>query len=270
MLLLTLGFFAVAALRLRGGILRIPPDPGFDLLKQARPVWRLSFFDISGSYLSIIPRIIGKISAIAPVEYAAMISSLFTLLLWSLSATITYLAIKQITKTTVVALLCGLVVVLNPAAGESSIGNYGNAIWQIYIVMSLVFAVAEFPKKFNIPVYLLSLVGGLSHPWAVLTLIPLIGSMPNSSKQHRAVQKNLLLITLLTFGIQLAVFLGTGSSAARAGVTYWWANMPIFWSFNWLFPIALSISVILLNLIISNRQEKTDLVQPTLHLVHSL
>jgi len=254
-LLLTLGFFAVAALRLRGGILRIPPDPGFDLLKQARPIWRLSFFDISGSYLSIIPRIIGKISAFAPVEYAAMISSLFTLLLWSLSATITYLAIKQITKTTVVALLCGLVVVLNPAAGESSIGNYGNAIWQIYIVMSLVFAVAEFPKKFNIPVYLLALVGGLSHPWAVLTLIPLIGSMPNSSKQHRAVQKNLLLITLLTFGIQIAVFLSTGSSAARAGVTYWWANMPIFWSFNWLFPIGLSISVILLNLIISNRQE---------------
>jgi hypothetical protein len=255
-LLLTLGFFAVATLRLRGGILRIPPDPGFDLLKQARPIWRLSFFDISGSYLSIIPRIIGKISAFAPVEYAAMISSLFTLLLWSLSATITYLAIKQITKTTVVALLCGLVVVLNPAAGESSIGNYGNAIWQIYIVMSLVFAVAEFPKKFNIPVYLLALVGGLSHPWAVLTLIPLIGSMPKSSKQHRAVQKNLLLITLLTFGIQIAVFLSTGSSAARAGVTYWWANMPIFWSFNWLFPIGLSISVILLNLIISNRQGK--------------
>lgn len=269
-LLLTLGFFAVAALRLQGGILRIPPDPGFDLLKQARPIWRFSFFDVSGSYLSIIPRIIGKISAFAPVEYAAMISSLFTLLLWSLSATITYLAIKQITKTTVVALLCGLVVVFNPAAGESSIGNYGNAIWQIYIVMSLVFAVAEFSKKFNTPVYLLALVGGLSHPWAVLTLIPLIGSMPNSSKQHRAVQKNLLLITLLTFGIQIAVFLSTGSSAARAGVTYWWANMPIFWSFNWLFPIALSISVILLNLIISNRQEKTDSLQPTLHLVHSL
>ena len=268
--ILNFGFFTIAALRLRGGILRIPPDPGFDLLNQARPIGRFSFFDISGSYLSITPRIIGKISAFVPVEYAAIISSLFTLLLWSLSATITFFVIKQITKSMVVALLSGLVVVLNPAAGESSIGNYGNAIWQIYIVMSLVFSVAEFPKKFNIPVYLLALVGGLSHPWAVLTLIPLIGSMPNSSKQHRAVQKNLLLITLLTFGIQLAVFLGTGSSAARAGVTYWWANMPIFWSFNWLFPIALSISVILLNLIISNRQEKTDLVQPTLHLVHSL
>ena len=254
--ILNFGFFTIAALRLRGGILRIPPDPGFDLLNQARPIGRFSFFDISGSYLSITPRIIGKISAFVPVEYAAIISSLFTLLLWSLSATITFFVIKQITKSMVVALLSGLVVVLNPAAGESSIGNYGNAIWQIYIVMSLVFSVAEFPKKFNIPVYLLALVGGLSHPWAVLTLIPLIGSMPNSSKQHRAVQKNLLLITLSTFGIQIAVFLGTGSSAARSGVTYWWENMPIFWSFNWLFPIALSVSVILLNLIISNQQEK--------------
>ena len=251
---LNFGFLIIAVLRLRGGLFRIPPDPGFDLLNQARPIWRFSFFDISGSYLSIIPRIIGKITASAPVEYAAVISSLSTLLLWSLSATITYGAIKRITNSSVVAMLCGLLVVLNPAAGESSIGNYGNAIWQIYIVMSLVLAVEEFPKKLNIPIYLLALVGGLSHPWAVLTLIPLIGSMANSSKHHRAVQKNLLLITLSTFGIQIAVFLSTGSSAARSGVTYWWANMPIFWSFNWLFPIALSITVILLSLVVSNRQ----------------
>jgi hypothetical protein len=252
-------FFAIVALRLRGGILRIPPDPGFDVLSQARPVLRFSFFDIAkhGSYISVIPRIIGKLAAFTPIEYAAVISSLLTLFIWSLSATITFVAIRRIANNSIIALLCGLIVVLNPAAGESSIGNYGNAIWQVYIVMSLVFAIAEFPKKFNIPVYLLALVGGLSHPWAVLTLAPLIGSMPNSNKQFRAVQKKLLLITLFTFGIQIAVFLSTGSSAARTGVTYWWENMPIFWSFNWLFPIALSISVILLNLIISNRQEKS-------------
>ena len=253
------GFFAIAVLRLRGGILRIPPDPGFDLLNQARPIWRFSLFDISGSYLSIIPRIIGKISASAPVEYAALISSAFTLLLWSLSATITFVAIRRIANNSIIALLCGLIVVLNPAAGESSIGNYGNAIWQVYIVMSLVFAIEEFPKEFNIPVYLLALVGGLSHPWAVLTLAPLIGSMPNSNKQFRAVQKKLLLITLFTFGIQIAVFLSTGSSAARTGVTYWWSNMPIFWSFNWIFPNVLSIAVILLSLTVSNRQARHGL-----------
>jgi hypothetical protein len=256
LLLLTLGFFAVALLRLRGGILRIPPDPGFDLLKQARPIWRFSFFDISGSYLSIIPRIIGKITAFAPVEYAAAISTLLTLSIWSFSATISFWAIKRITNNSVVAMLCGLVVVLNPAAGESSIGNYGNAIWQIYIVMTLVFSLEDFPKKFNIPMYVLALIGGLSHPWAVLTLFPLIGSMASSRKQDNAVKKNLCLITLSTFAIQIAVFLSTGSSAARSGVTYWWANMPIFWSFNWIFPIALSTAVILLSFIVSNRQDK--------------
>ena len=34
-LIMNFGFFAIAVLRLRGGILRIPPDPGFDLLNQA-------------------------------------------------------------------------------------------------------------------------------------------------------------------------------------------------------------------------------------------
>ncbi len=251
---LNFGFLVIAVLRLRGGLFRIPPDPGFDLLIQARPIWRFSFVDISGSYLSIAPRIIGKLTAFAPVEYAAIISSAFTLFLWSLSATITFGTIKRITNSSLVAMLCGLLVVLNPAAGESSIGNYGNAIWQIYIVMSLVFALEELPKKFNYLVYVLAIVGGLSHPWAVLTLIPLIGSMASSSKQHRAFQKNLILITLSTFGIQIAVFLSTGSSAARSGVTYWWANMPIFWSFNWIFPVALSFAVILLSLFVTNRQ----------------
>ena len=255
-LLLALGFIAIALLRLRGGILRIPPDPGFDLLKQARPVWRFSFFDISGSYLSIIPRIIGKITAFAPVEYAAVISNLLTLSIWSISATITFWAVKRHTNNSVIAMLCGLVVVLNPAAGESSIGNYGNAIWQIYIVMTLVFSLEDSPKKFDVPVYVLALIGGLSHPWAVLTLFPLIGSMASSRRQDKAVQKNLCLIILSTFGIQIAVFLSTGSSAARSGVTYWWANMPVFWSFNWLFPIALSIAVILLGFFVSNRQDK--------------
>ena len=251
--ILSLGFLTIALLRLRGGLLRIPPDPGFDMLAQARPIWRFSFADISGSYISITPRIIAKFTSFASVEYAEMISTALTLFLWSLSATITYGAIKRITNSSVVAMLCGLLVVLNPAAGESSIGNYGNAIWQIYIVMSLVFALEELPKKFNFPVYVLAIVGGLSHPWAVLTLIPLLGSMAFSSKQHKAFQKNLIRITLLTFGIQIAVFLNTGSSATRSGVTYWWANMPIFWSFNWIFPIVLSISVILLSLFLVNR-----------------
>ncbi len=144
---LSFGFLIIAVLRLRGGLFRIPPDPGFDMLAQARPIWRFSFADISGSYISITPRIIAKFTSFASVEYAAMISTALTLFLWSLSATITYEAIKRITNSSVVAMLCGLLVVLNPAAGESSIGNYGNAIWQIYIVMSLVFALEELPKS---------------------------------------------------------------------------------------------------------------------------
>jgi hypothetical protein len=41
---LTVVFFFIGSARLRGGIFRIPPDPGFDLLAQARPIWRFLLF----------------------------------------------------------------------------------------------------------------------------------------------------------------------------------------------------------------------------------
>ena len=247
-------YFFISLARLRGGLFRIPPDPGFDLLAQARPIWRFSFFDISGSYLSITPRIIAKISSFAPTSAAAVIASSMTLLIWALTATVCFYTIKQITNRVTIAFICGLIVVLNPAAGESSIGNYGNAIWQLFIMMTLLFASEVMLKKHTTPIYVLAIIGGLSHPWAVLALLPLLGTMKNANLEGKKISKRILVVVMTTFSIQIAIFAATGSGAIRSGITYWWSNIPIFWSFNWLFPIALSAVVIIINPIVTNRE----------------
>jgi hypothetical protein len=70
---LSVFFFFIGGARLRGGIFRIPPDPGFDILRQARPVSRFSFIDISGSYLSITPRIFSKIAAFSRLNFLRLL-----------------------------------------------------------------------------------------------------------------------------------------------------------------------------------------------------
>lgn len=244
---LTTVFFLIGLARLRGGIFRIPPDPGFDILRQARPVFRFSFFDISGSYLSIAPRIISKIAAFFPVELSAVIAATCTLIIWAVAATICTLGIHHQTSSVSTAVICGFLCVANPAAGESSIGNYGNAIWQMFIAAIIVYSSAELIRKYIVSISIFSVVLGLSHPWSIITLIPLLGAFASSSPIERRYLKRVIWLVAASFFIQLIVFIGTGDSAKRAGVTYWWTDMPLFWSFNLLFPPLLMFLVLFLS-----------------------
>ena len=249
-------FTLVAGLRLRGGIFRIPPDPGFDIIQQARPVTRISYFDISGSYMSITPRLIAKITAFFPVEFAAVIASICTLTIWVIVATICSLVIYRHSKSYFLAFICGLFCIANPAAGESSIGNYGNAIWQLFIAIVLVYSLVELVNKHATLVTIFTVILGLSHPWAILALMPLLGTYFKSDAKDRRLLKSICLVLILSFLIQISVFIATGDSARRSGITYWWTDMPLFWSFNLLFPPLLMLAVIILNVFIQVRNKK--------------
>jgi hypothetical protein len=244
---LTTVFFLIGLARLRGGVFRIPPDPGFDILRQARPIFRFSFFDVSGSYLSIAPRIISKVAAFFPVELSAVIAATSTLIIWAVAATICTLGIHRQTSSIPTSAICGFFCIANPAAGESSIGNYGNAIWQMFVVGTIVYGSAELIRKHNISVSIFSVILGLSHPWSIIMLIPLLGALTNSSSIERRSLIRVICLVAATFIIQVIVFINTGDSAKRTGVTYWWSDMPLFWSFNLMFPPLLMFLVLFLS-----------------------
>jgi hypothetical protein len=244
---LTVFYFFIGSARLRGGLFRIPPDPGFDILRQARPVSRFSFFDISGSYLSITPRIISKMASFFPVEFSAIIATISTLAIWSIAATICTALVYKHTSSFITASICGFLCIANPAAGESSIGNYGNAIWQLFVIAVLIYSSAELIRKHTVAVSVFSIVLGLSHPWAIIALIPLLGTFASASPTDRRSTKVVIWFVISSFATQVVVFIGTGDSATRTGVTYWWQDMPLFWSFNLLFPPLLMLLVIVLS-----------------------
>jgi hypothetical protein len=245
-----LRFLALSALlgsvmlfRMRGAILRLTPDASYDIFSEARNQPFSSIFSFADGYLSLLPRVMAHVIVVAPIEYTAMFSIFFTSLFWILAGAIVAYCVKSELNNIYWATIAALMVVLAPGARESSLGNIGNVRWQMFIMLAVAgssFAfVAKFPKIF----FCIALITGLSHPLAVLAIIPILISLLNPEYRSQKGRLVALVIVGITFLIQVAVFLRIGRGAIRAGITHWWSNPPIFWWFNWLAPIALAIFV---------------------------
>ena len=228
---------------MRGAILRLTPDASYDIFSEARNRPFSSIFSFADGYLSLLPRMMAHVIVIAPIEYTALFSIMFTSLFWVIAGVIVAYCVKAEVKNSYWAVMAAIMVALAPGARESSLGNIGNVRWQVFIMLAVAgssFAfVAKFPKTF----FCIALITGLSHPLAVLATIPILISFVNPEYRRQKGRLAALVIVGITFLIQLAVFLRIGRGAIRAGITHWWSNPPIFWWFNWLAPIALAIFV---------------------------
>jgi hypothetical protein len=242
-------------LRMRGAILRLTPDASYDIFSEARNQPFSSIFSFADGYLSLLPRMMAHVIVIAPIEYTAMFSIFFTSLFWILAGAIVAYCVKSELNNIYWATIAALMVVLAPGARESSLGNIGNVRWQMFIMLAVAgssFAfVAKFPKTF----VCIALITGLSHPLAVLAIVPILISLLNPEYRSQKGRLVALIIVGITFLIQVAVFLRIGRGAIRAGITHWWSNPPIFWWFNWLAPLALAVFVVVVALVVKRLRD---------------
>jgi hypothetical protein len=229
--------------RMRGAVLRLTPDASYDIFSEARNRPFSSIFSFADGYLSLLPRAMAHIIVIAPIEYTAFFSIMFTSLFWVIAGVIVAYCVNAEIKNTYWAVAAAIMVVLAPGARESSLGNIGNVRWQVFIMLAVAGSsyafVAKFPKTF----LSIALVTGLSHPLAVLATIPILISFLNIDARRQKNRFVALIIVGFTFLIQASIHLRLGRGAVRDGITHWWSNPPIFWWFNWLAPIALAIFV---------------------------
>ena len=245
-----LRFIALSALlgltmlfRMRGAVLRLTPDASYDIFSEARNRPFSSIFSFADGYLSLLPRAMAHMIVIAPIEYTAFFSIMFTSLFWVIAGVIVSYCVKAEVKNSYWAVVAAIMVALAPGARESSLGNIGNVRWQVFIMLAVAGSsyafVAKFPKTF----LSIALVTGLSHPLAVLATIPILFSFLNADARRQKNRVIALILVGCTFLIQVSVHLRLGRGAIRGGITHWWSNPPIFWWFNWLVPIALAIFV---------------------------
>jgi len=257
--MLALIFGLVLSLRIRSALFRLPPDPGYYMFDDARHAsfWKVFSYNSWEGYISILPRLLAISTAPFPLAYTAIFASFITTLIWVLTGVTVFAVLRILTKSSLLALLGSAIVVLVPSASESSIGNFGNAKWQLFILAAVISAAPSFYQRFKWPSILIFLVSGLSNPIAILTVIPLFPSLIGSSSKISRMPKILLICASCTFAIQLLAFRASGANTVRSQIVRWkFGQFSFFWNFNFLFPLLLSavvMSVVLLKFFASHR-----------------
>ena len=143
-----------------------------------------------------------------------------------------------------------LMVALVPSAGESSIGNFGNTKWQLFILTAVICARPQFFLRFIRLSIFVILISGLSNPLNLLAAIPLMVNLIINRKSRNRKTVVLVVASLLAFAVQITAFQLSGASGVRSDIVRWkWGVFPVFWDFNFVFPTLLALLVILVSVI---------------------
>ena len=245
---ITLGLIIV--LRLQGGLFRIPPDPGYYMFDDARnaPLWKIFSYNAWEGYISVIPRLTTAFTVLFPLTQTALIASLVTTAIWILTGLFIFHIVLENTKSKILSLMACLMVALVPSASESSIGNFGNTKWQLFILTAVICASPQFFLRFNRLTIFVILISGLSNPLNILAVTPLLVYLltnRNSRNKHAVLPA---LASLIAFAVQILAFQLSGASGVRSDIVRWkWGVFPIFWDFNFLFPVLMALLVILIS-----------------------
>lgn len=172
----SLGFIYAFLLmfRLRGSILRLPADPGYYIFQGVRQDSFRNLITLETDYIYFLERFVALIVVAFPIELTALVSSLITSLIWVSTAVIVTAITKQTTRSSLLAVGAGLMVVLVPAASESSIGNIGNIKWQVLIALTVVGTSTHLLSTKKYFVWALALIAGFTHLLALIAAIPLL------------------------------------------------------------------------------------------------
>lgn len=226
-------------LRLRGSILRLPADPGYYIFQGVRQDSIHNLITLETDYIYFLERFVALIVVAFPIELTALVSSLITSLIWVSTAVIVTAITKQTTRSSLLGVGAGLMVVLVPAASESSIGNIGNIKWQVLIALTVVGTSTHLLSTKKYFVWALALIAGFTHLLALIAAIPLLAGSFSLDKNVSKTSRVAFGLISASFICQFLVHYQTGNGLVRGQITYYWQGIPIFWLFNLVFPLAL-------------------------------
>ena len=226
-------------LRLRGSILRLPADPGYYIFQGVRQDSFRNLITLETDYIYFLERFVALIVVAFPIELTALVSSLITSLIWVSTAVIVTAITKQTTRSSLLGVGAGLMVVLVPAASESSIGNIGNIKWQVLIALTVVGTSKHLLSAKKYFVWAVALIAGFTHLLALIAAIPLLAGSFSLDKNVSKTSRVAFGLISASFICQFLVHYQTGNGLVRGQITYYWQGIPIFWLFNLVFPLAL-------------------------------
>jgi hypothetical protein len=225
---------------------KLPADPGFDRLREVRTDGIRGVFSQSLGYLDISAHVGPLITTAFGLQYSAIILTLTTVFFTALLALLIYCAVHAEIGSRLVAVICGALLMLVPAAAESTLGNHGSLKWSLMAVLCVVISAREFRNRYVGVVLVLIFFTGLSNPFTFVVLSGLVSQILRKRRVELRIEWLIISCTILTTLWQFVVWYSSGiSSHIYESATFLpWNGMDMFWWWIWISPLVFSTIVL--------------------------
>ena len=226
---------------------KLPADPGFDRLREVRTDGIRGVFSQSLGYLDISAHVGPLITTAFGLQYSAIILTLTTVFFTALLALLIYCAVHAEIGSRLVAVICGALLMLVPAAAESTLGNHGSLKWSLMAVLCVVISAREFRNRYIGVVLVLIFFTGLSNPFTFVVLSGLVSQILRKRRVELRIEWLIISCTILTTLLQFVVWYSSGISSHiyESVKLIPWNGMGFFWWWIWCSPVVMSTAVIL-------------------------
>jgi hypothetical protein len=226
------GFLTVVSLRGWSGLDQIPSDPGYDALEERiGRAWRIVEFD---PYLHADQTMVASLASLLPREIHGFFTTTSSHLIWSCCAVVMVMAFRRHGFGSLVAIIAGLLLVMNPWASQSAIGNYGNIRWPILVAAAVVVSLESVARNPHRGWLLAtSAIAAISNPLHPLLLLPLAVGFRRSSRTSRSTY--LIATTPLVVGLIVNV-INSDEVGHATKLRAFWPGAGLFWTSGQLLP----------------------------------
>ena len=231
-LIVVIFYFIFSFGRIIHSYTKLASDPSYDFVEEINRLGLRSFISGSEGYLQIAPRMLAFVAHFFPVKNQAVILSILATFTFVSCALLINQAIRLQTGSAVTGFISGAVLLLVPAASESTVGNHGSVKWSIVTALCVILCSPNFMSAFPRTTLAFSALSALCSPLTILAAVPIfyiIAKLRMKSPRH-TLQVAFTLIVLT--GIQFLYWLFSGKAAQIYGgdIRYKpWAGMGQFW-----------------------------------------
>ena len=218
--------------RITSSYTKLTSDPSYDFVDEINRLGIRSFVSGSEGYLQIGPRLIAYIANWFPVQNQAVVLSILATFTFIACALVINRAIATQTGSSLTGFITGAILLLIPAASESTVGNHGSVKWSIVVTLCIVLICPAYVVKYPKATITISIISTICSPLSILASSYLCYHIVlNRKSSDRKVVVVLLSICVLTFIQFLYWFLsGKGTQIYGGDVRYTpWPGMGQFW-----------------------------------------
>lgn len=230
---ITLAVYLIVSFgRITHSFTKLASDPSYDFVAEINRLGIRSFVSGSEGYIQIAPRILAFIAHFFPVKDQAVILSVLATFTFVSCAFLVNHAVRLQTGSAITGFISGAVLLLVPAASESTVGNHGSVKWSIVTALCVILSSPKFMIAFPNATIAFSALSTLCSPLSILASVPIFYTIAKLRTKSPRITLQIGITLLVLTTIQFLYWLnsGKGSHIYGGDIRYKpWTGMGQFW-----------------------------------------